>query len=416
MGRFGMAFSRSGIDDLGRSPGAARRSCRIDATCNRIHSRSPGDAGRSPGGLGRTVGAEMTSAGSPPVDRPQRFGARIGTRPLVALLRRLATAYRAGLDPRRIWAMETQSGPAGQRAAFSEIGRRTASGDPLSQSLRACGGVFPSLMSDMVELGEQTGKMDTVFTRLADHYEHLLELRRNFLIGILWPTFQFIFAVLLVGLLIGIFGWITERNDGEVVDPLGFGLVGTRGLVIYFGGIGFFVALALLFALAFRQGWLGAPIARVMLALPVIGKCLRTNALARMAWTLALALESGADARRALRLSLRSSQLAYYDETAKEADAVILRGGEFHEALRATGRFPDDFLLALESAEHAGSVSESLDYVSRDYAERARMANKLLTTAATFAIGIAVAAFVIFLIFRLFMFYLGMIENALQGL
>jgi type II secretory pathway component PulF len=378
-------------------------------------------AGRGPGrsvalSAAYNAGSPMSTPQAAPAVRPQRFGARIGMRPLVALLRRLATAYRAGVDPRRIWATETQGGPVGQRAAFKEIGQRTASGDPLSQSLRACGGVFPSLMSDMVELGEQTGKMDTVFTRLADHYEHLLEMRRNFLIGILWPAVQFVFAVLLVGLLIGIFGWITERNNGEMVDPLGFGLVGTRGLAIYFGGIGFLVAGVLLFAVAFRQGWLGASIARVMLALPVIGNCLRLNALARMAWTLSLALESGSDARRALRLSLRSSQLAYYEATANVADGVILRGGEFHEALRATGRFPDDFLLSLESAEHAGSVAESLDFISRDYAERARMANKLLTTAATFAIGAAVALFVIFLIFRLFMFYLGMIQDALKGL
>jgi type II secretory pathway component PulF len=135
-----------------------------------------------------------------------------------------------------------------------------------------------------------------------------------------------------------------------------------------------------------------------------------------MAWTLSLALESGSDARRALRLSLRSTQLAYYDETANTADAVILRGGEFHEALRATGRFPDDFLMALESAEHAGAVAESLDVVSRDYSERARTANKLLTTAATLGIGAMVALFVIFLIFRLFFFYLGMLEDALKGL
>lgn len=358
----------------------------------------------------------MTQPRSSPGIRPQRFGRRIGLRPLVQLLRRLASAYRAGVDPRRVWAMETQSGPLGQRAAFHEIGRRTADGDALSQSLRGCGGVFPSLMSDMVELGEQTGKMDTVFTRLADHYEHMVELRRNFLIGILWPAIQFVFAVLLVGFLIWIFGWITERNEGEMVDPLGFGLVGNRGLAIYFGGIGFLAANVLLAALAFRQGWLGAPVARVLLALPIIGKCLRTNALARMAWTLSLALESGSDARRALRLALRSSQMAYYEETAATADAVITRGGEFHEALRSTGRFPDDFLMALESAEHAGAVAESLDVISRDYSERARIANKLLTMAATFAIGAAVAVFVVFLIFRLFLFYLGMIEDALKGI
>lgn len=274
--------------------------------------------------------------------------------------------------------------------------------------------MFPPLVADMVELGEQTGKLDSVFLRLADHYEHVLELRRNFLIGIAWPAIQLAMSVLIIGFLIWIFGWITEKNGGDAVDPLGFGLLGNQGLAIYFGGVALLTAVGCFAVMAFLQGWFGATVMQLLLMTPVVGKCLRTNALARMAWTLSLALESGADARRAMRMSLRSTQLPYYRDVQDQTDEVILRGGEFHEALRSTGRFPDDFLISLQSAEHAGAISESLDVVSRDYAERARMANKMLTAAATFAIWGGVAALIIVLIFRLFFFYLGILNDALN--
>ena len=167
-------------------------------------------------------------------------------------------------------------------------------------------------------------------------------------------------------------------------------------------------------AIAFLQGWLGTSINRMIVHLPVLGNCLRLNALARFCWTLSLSLEAGSDAQRALRMSLRSTQLPYYVETQNQADSVIERGGEFHEALRTTNRFPDDFILTLASAEHAGAITDSLDAMSRDYSERARTANRVLTYGATATIWVGVAALIIFLIFRLFMFYLGMINDALN--
>ncbi|MFO0902743.1 MAG: type II secretion system F family protein [Pirellulales bacterium] len=341
-------------------------------------------------------------------------GPRIGLRPLTQLLRRVGTSYRSGVDARRIWDLEAKSGPRAQRPAFAAVHEHISTGDSLAESLRSCRGVFPPLVVEMVELGEHTGKLDAVLLRLADHYEHMLELRRNFLIGIAWPGVQLGMCVLIVGFLIWIFGWLSERNAGETLDPLGLGLVGNTGLAIYFGGVLFIAACFVFVAMAFLQGWLGSTVNRVIIHLPVVGQCLRLNALARMTWTLSLALESGSDARRALRMSLRSAQLPYYTEVQPHADTVIERGGEFHEALRSTNRFPDDFVLSLASAEHAGAVTESLDVMSRDYSERARMANRILTTAATFAIWIGVAALVVFLIFRLFFFYLGMINDALN--
>jgi type II secretory pathway component PulF len=150
--------------------------------------------------------------------------------------------------------------------------------------------------------------------------------------------------------------------------------------------------------------------------IPVIGGCLRTSALSRFAWTLSLTLESGLDARRAMELALRSTQNSYFTAEIEKVDASIAAGREFHESLRQTRLFPDEFLDALETAEVSGTQGESLARLAKDYRDRAQNASRLLTVAASVAVWITVAAFLVLMIFRLAMFYIGTLQNALNGI
>jgi type II secretory pathway component PulF len=358
----------------------------------------------------------IQSSGTRNSKNPLPFSRHIGTRYLKDLLRRVGTSLCAGVDARRVWSQEASRGPAHQREIFATICARINEGDSLAEAIDATGSYFPSLVREMVRFGESAGRLDQVLLRLADHYEHTLQLRRSFLMGIAWPAIQLCVAVLVIGLLIWIFGWISARGDGTPIDPLGLGLVGTSGLIIYFLLIGTLVSGVAMAWFAMRQGWFGSLPSEIAVRIPIIGHCWKTAALSRLTWTLSLALESGLDARRSLSLALASTQLPYYQDIAGDADEVVLRGGEFHEALRCRDRLPDEFLDSLAAAEHAGSAAEALEVLSRDYTERSIMANRMLTAAASFAVWGFVASIIIFFIFRLAMFYLGTINEALQGL
>ena len=341
---------------------------------------------------------------------------RLAQRTLMLMLRRIGTALRAGIDARKIWEQEAQRAKPPYSAAFSAVRDAISRGESWQRAMQVADPCFPSMTVEMVGVGEATGRLDEVLLQLADHYEHLLELRRSFLTGIMLPAIQFAMALLIVGGLIWFCGFVTDKNNGETIDLLGFGLIGTRGVIIYFGLVAGVFATVGFGALGLRNGWFGPAPLQLVMRIPVVGKCLETNSMARMAWTLAMTLDSGLEARRALRMSLRSTQMPYYTEVEQQADEVIAQGREFHEALRATHRFPDEFLDALESAEHAGSAAESMVHVSRDYNERAKTANRLITIAASFGTWACVAGFIIFLIFRLAMFYVGTINDALKGL
>jgi type II secretory pathway component PulF len=115
-----------------------------------------------------------------------------------------------------------------------------------------------------------------------------------------------------------------------------------------------------------------------------------------------LALDAGMDARRSIKLALRSTQNAYYTSQMDAVDGAIERGREFHEALRSTGLFPEDFLSSLETAELSGTHGESLARLANDYRDRAKAAAKVLTLASTFAVLGLGMVIMVALIFQLF--------------
>ena len=337
----------------------------------------------------------------------------IGTRTLAHLLRRVAMALRAGVDARTIWTKESQQGTPVHRGQVAQVRDRLLAGDSLAEALAGCRGYFPTLACDLVEVGERTGRLDEVLTLLAEHYEHLLELRRTFLIGIAWPAIQLFAAIMIIGLLIWVSGALGGMSaGGKPLDLLGFGLVGTGGLIKYLVGVGLLAGGVTWLVLALLRGYLGTRPLQWVMQVPVIGGCLKTSALSRFAWTLSLTLDAGLDALRALRLSLRSTQNVYYTSHGEAAERVISAGGEFHEALRATGVFPEDFLTSLETAEVAGTPGETLQRLATEYRERAKTAARILAVAAAFATWIAVAGLLIWLIFRIFFIsYLGPMQE-----
>ena len=345
------------------------------------------------------------------------FGAaRISLRELTGLSRRLSTALGAGIDVRKAWAREASGrGPTALRRRLGEISGAVAAGYGVAEAIDSTGEYFPSMFREMVHVGEESGQLTEIFRHLAEHYDHQLKLRRMFLASIAWPLIQLSAAIFVVGLLIWIMGMMPKGLDGEPIDILGVGLVGTSGLLIY-------SALVCLGALclaaiyeAIRRGLVWTrPLQRAVLRIPVLGNCLETLAISRLAWSLHLTMETNMDLQHALRLSLRSTRNAAYIDDSERIVSQVRMGGEINEALAATGTYPRDFLDALEVGERSGRLPETMAILSQQYQERARGALATLTVLAGFAVWGAVALLIVLLIFRLMMFYVGTIYDALE--
>jgi type II secretory pathway component PulF len=343
------------------------------------------------------------------------FSARIGQKELAQLCRRLATGLEAGLEVRRVWAREAGSRfSPGLRGNLEHVAEGINRGQTLSDALAETGKYFPGLFHELVAVGEQTGKLAEVLKRLAEHYEHQLRLKRIFMAAIAWPMLQLSAAVMVIGLLIYVMGFITG-TDGKPVDVLGFGLVGGEGVTIYFLII--FAAVAVAFAIiqAVRRGlaWT-RPVQKMLLEIPGLGAQLQTLSLAQLAWTMHLTFEAGMDLLPALPLCLRSTRNARYTDHINEVLTAVRSGEEISEAFAETRAFPRDFLDSLEVGERSGRLPETMAILSGQYQDQAQRALAALTVLAGFAVWGLVAILIIVLIFRLASFYLGTINDALK--
>ncbi|MDX1944183.1 MAG: type II secretion system F family protein [Pirellulaceae bacterium] len=327
--------------------------------------------------------------------------ATISTRSLIQLCQRVGTSLRAGIDVRKVWEMETRHASGTLKLELDRIRLRVAQGDPVFEAMKTAGGYFPPMFVQMVEVGEQTGKLDEVLLRLAEHYEHQAQMRRSFWFGIAWPLFELAFAVLIIGFLIFILGVVSGMRGGEPVDVLGIGLVGTRGAILWFTGCGILAGGVAWLALAISRGWLGPKPMLIAMRIPLLGQCLESLALARLTWSLAMSLDSEMSARRAVELSIRAAQNPYYEAALRRVTDGIRQNMQFHESFRLAGVFPDEFLHALEAAELAGATHEALLRLAALYEDKSRTAMRMLTGIATVAVMLLVFGVLIFAIFML---------------
>ena len=218
---------------------------------------------------------------------------RIHQYELSELCHRLAVSLESGIELRRVFARESNGRSSTRlRNQLEVISRAVARGSSLHDAIAETGTFFPPFFRAMVEVGEQTGHSAEIFRHLSEHYARQLQLRRMFVQSITMPIIQLSAALGIIGLMIWLMGFIG-------VDVLGFGLMGTPGLLKY---LGFLAAIGLVLAIiaeATRRGMLWTrPIEYGVLKVPALGVALQTLALSRLAWSLQLTYGVGMDLQR----------------------------------------------------------------------------------------------------------------------
>jgi type II secretory pathway component PulF len=344
------------------------------------------------------------------------FSARIGLRELAQLCRRLSTGLEAGVDVRRVWSREREGYvSATLRRHFDQMVEAINRGESISDALAETGSYFPQLFLELVNVGEQTGKLAEVLKRLADHYDHQIRLRQMFMAAIAWPMLQLTAAVGIIGLLIYVMGFLPKMENGKPFDILGWGLIGGEGLMIYLMIVGGIVAGIALVIRAIRRGLIWTrPIQRLLIKLPGLGAPIETLALAQFSWTMYVTLEAGMDLLKALPLCLRSTGNAHYTDRITDIVQDIRSGSEITHALADTKAFPRTFLDSMHVGEESGKLPETLAILSEQYQDQAKRAMTAMTVIGGFLIWGLVAMIIIAMIFRLASFYLGTINSALQ--
>lgn len=287
-------------------------------------------------------------------------------------------------------------------------------GTELATAMRQHGTYFPELLIDMVSVAEQTGSMPEVLAGLAAHYENLERVKKMFLGAIAWPVIQLIAAIFIIAGMILVLGWIAQGKDG--FDPLGFGLKGELGALLWlsycFGTVFAVGVIYFLLVRGFRQA---SFVHGTLLKIPVVGHCMRSFAIARFSWAYALTQQAGMDIKPSLEASFKATGNGAFVAATPQVVAMVMAGEDFVDAVSATDLFPRQFIEMVRVGESSGTVPETLQRLSPQFEEDARRSLTALTVMLGGLVWTMVAGMIIFLIFRLAMFYVDMINKAASG-
>ena len=102
------------------------------------------------------------------------------------------------------------------KESLEEAKEEVMHGVPLSQPLIE-GGIFPTMICQMIKIGEETGNLESMLDRVADYYEEEVENATSALTAAMEPMIIVILAVIVGGIVaavyspvIGMYGAVDE--------------------------------------------------------------------------------------------------------------------------------------------------------------------------------------------------------------
>ena len=119
--------------------------------------------------------------------------------------RTLSTTFAAGVP--LVEALESTAGAAGNAiyaAAIRRIRDDVTAGTSLALSIRTTG-LFPTMLLQMTAIGEESGSLDDMLGKVADHYEATVDNAVDSLSSLIEPIIMSVLGVLIGGLMIAMY-------------------------------------------------------------------------------------------------------------------------------------------------------------------------------------------------------------------
>jgi type IV pilus assembly protein PilC len=119
--------------------------------------------------------------------------------------RTLATTFAAGVP--LVEALESVAGAAGNavyRDAILNVRDNVSTGLTMQASLKGTG-VFPTMLLQLTAIGEESGSLDEMMAKAADHYEEAVDNAVDNMTALLEPLIMSVLGVLVGGLLIAMY-------------------------------------------------------------------------------------------------------------------------------------------------------------------------------------------------------------------
>lgn len=292
--------------------------------------------------------------------------------------------------------------------ALNDIVERLEAGVELSVAMRAHPKIFNNLFVSLVNVGENSGRLDLVFKQLSEYMERDLNTVKSIKTALRYPTFVLIaisIAITVINIkVIPAFAGMFEKFGAQLPLP-------TRILI---GISDFFVNywMYLFAAVAGLVGWVyhyvntpeGSRVwGRKKLRVIIIGDIIERASLARYSRSFGLMLNAGLPINTALELSARAIDNPYLGDKIRAIRAGIERGEGLYQTHLVSGMFTPLVLQMISVGEESGQVDALLAEVALFYESEVEYDVKQLSDRIEPIMIIIMAAFVTILALGIFL-------------
>jgi len=299
--------------------------------------------------------------------------------------RNLKVMIGAGMPlPRTLRVISSQVQSKKLKKAIKKMAQKIVKGENFSEALRDSN-IFSDLYCSMIEIGEETGNLETVLDDLAFHMKRTHDLKSEVKGALIYPA-VIIAAMLGIGILMLV---MVVPKLAETFEELNLQLPATTRFVIFLGTFlsnNFLWLTLLLIALVFSFRWvlktdLGEKIFdAILLKIPIVSPIIIKTNSASMVRTLGILVSSGVPIVRSLNIIADSLGNFYFSQAIREAADDVERGANLSESLAPHQVYPSLVIQMLKVGEETGETSKVLDKLADFYEQQVTRSTKNLAS------------------------------------
>ena len=322
-----------------------------------------------------------------PSRRRRRNRRRIKAVSITLFSRQLATMIRAGVP--MVQTLDILSGETKNPSAAAMIAAVRAdigTGATLSAALAQFPQHFDVLYRNLVDIGEQSGTLDTMLDRIATYQEKSADIRRKAKKALTYPAVVVVAAIVVTAIMlihvVPQFEAVFASAGAELPAATRFvvALSETAQAWWWLGAL-VIVLLSIAWAvLSKRSAAFRNAIDRASLFAPVAGPILARAAVARFARTLATALAAGVPLVEALGAVAGATGNAAYVAAVLAIREEVTAGRSLQAAMRERGVFPSTVVRMVAIGEESGRLDDLLGRSAEQLEIRVDEAVDQLTT------------------------------------
>ena len=313
------------------------------------------------------------------------FAGKVKARDMAIFTRQFSTMIDAGLPlVQCLNILAEQSESQTLRGVTARSARDVEAGSTLADALRKHPGVFDELFTNLVEVGESGGILDTVLQRLAVYIEKSAALRRKIKSAMVYPltivSVAVVVVIFMLTFVIPVFAKMFSSLGADLPIPTkivvwlsDFVQRYILLLLVGLGGVVFGVRAY------YRTERGKSLIDALLLRLPVFGTLIRKVAVARFTRTLGTLVSSGVPILEGLRITARTAGNKVVEKAVFATRASVTAGKTLSDPLRTSGVFPPMVTQMIHVGEQTGALDTMLGKIADFYDDEVDAAVTALT-------------------------------------